>query len=174
MFPNIYAYKMNIIFKNDYVLLLNKLVLRHKSEIYPYSSETLNLLFKIQWVFVILLSLFVMRKVRATCSSAEMLKRCMVKERLGTPALKVDEEILGFGRQQRIFWSMLRVLVTSFWRGFGRQPVFHVAKNLVVFIQKALKLKPNTLEIKFIHKKSVMIALCKCNSKKSTFLGGHL
>jgi len=42
----------------------------------------------------------------------------------------------------------------------------------VVFIQKAVKLKPNTLEIKFIHTKSVMIALCKCNSKMSTFLGG--
>ena len=51
-------------------------------------------------------------------------------------------------------------------------PFFTLQKNIVVFIQKAVKLKPNTLEIKFIHKKSVMIALCKCNSKMSTFLGG--
>ena len=68
-------------------LLLNKLTLRHKSEVYLYSSKNLNVLLKIQWVFVILLSLFVIRNIRGTCSSVEMLKGYMVKERLGNPGI---------------------------------------------------------------------------------------
>jgi len=65
-------------------LLLNNLTSRHKSEVYPYSSETLNIILKIQWVFVFLLSLFDIRNFRGTHSSVGMLKGYMVKERLGT------------------------------------------------------------------------------------------
>jgi len=68
-------------------LLLNKSTLRHKSEAYLYSSKNLNVLLKIQWVFVILLSLFVIRNIRSTCSSVVMLKGYMVKERLGNPGI---------------------------------------------------------------------------------------
>jgi len=68
--------------------LLSKLSLRHKSEVYPYGSKHPNDLLKIQWVFVILLSLLVIRNFsRGTCSSVEMLKVYMAKERLGTPVL---------------------------------------------------------------------------------------
>ena len=42
---------------------------------------------KNQWIFVILLSLFVTRNFKGTCSSFEILKGYMVRERLGTPAL---------------------------------------------------------------------------------------
>jgi len=68
-------------------LLLNNLSSRHKSEVYPYTSETLNIILKIQWVFVFLLSLFDIRNFRGTRSSVGMLKGYMVKERLGTPGL---------------------------------------------------------------------------------------
>jgi len=39
----------------------------------------------IQWIFVILLILFVVRNFRGTCLSVEMLKQYMVRKRLGTP-----------------------------------------------------------------------------------------
>jgi len=38
--------------------------------------------------FVVLLTLFVIGNFRRTCSFVEMLKGYMVRERLGTPALK--------------------------------------------------------------------------------------
>ena len=41
-----------------------------------------------QWIFVILLSLFVARVFMRTCSSVEMLKREMVSERLGPTGLE--------------------------------------------------------------------------------------
>jgi len=43
---------------------------------------------KIQWLFVILLSLYVIRNLRGTCSSVEILKVYMVRERLGTSGLE--------------------------------------------------------------------------------------
>jgi len=39
--------------------------------------SNMTLLLKIQWIFVILLSLFVIRNFRCTCSSIEVLKRYM-------------------------------------------------------------------------------------------------
>jgi len=39
-------------------------------------------------MFVISLSIFVVRKFRGTCSSVEMLKGYMVRDGLGTPALQ--------------------------------------------------------------------------------------
>jgi len=50
-------------------------------------SKYLSVLLKIQWIFVILLSLLVIRKVRDTCSFAEMPKGYMTRESSGTPAL---------------------------------------------------------------------------------------
>jgi len=46
-----------------------------------------KVLLKIQWIFVILLSLIVVRNFSGTCSSVEMLKRYTVRESLGTPGL---------------------------------------------------------------------------------------
>jgi len=40
---------------------------------------------KVQWIFVILLSLFVMKNFRRTCPSSEMLKGYMVIEWFGKP-----------------------------------------------------------------------------------------
>jgi len=59
-----------------YILLISK-----------YSNLKYKVLLKIQWSFVVLLSLFVIRNFRGTCSSVEMLKGCMVRERLGTPGI---------------------------------------------------------------------------------------
>ena len=41
-----------------------------------------------KYIFVIFLSLFVIRNYRGTCSSIEMLKWYMAKEALGTPAVE--------------------------------------------------------------------------------------
>jgi len=70
-------------------LLLNILTLRRKKGVYLYSSKNIKVLLKIQWIFVILLSLFVIRNFTGPCSSVEMLKGYMVRERLGTPGLGV-------------------------------------------------------------------------------------
>jgi len=53
----------------------NKLTLRNKSGVYLCSSKNPKVLLEIQWIFVILLNLFVIRKFRDTYSYAEMLKR---------------------------------------------------------------------------------------------------
>jgi len=58
----------------------NKLNLRHKIDS-TYSS------INIQGIFLILLSIFVIRNFSGTSSPAELLKEYMVRERLGTPAL---------------------------------------------------------------------------------------
>jgi len=42
----------------------------------------MKVLLKIQWNFVILLSLFVIRNLRGTCSLFEMLKKYMVRDML--------------------------------------------------------------------------------------------
>ena len=69
LFPNTYTYiSVNIIFKNHYLC----------------SSENLKVLLKIHWIFVVLLSLFVIRNFKGACSSVEMLKGYMVRERLVT------------------------------------------------------------------------------------------
>ena len=65
----------------------NKLTLRHKNGVYIWSSKILNILLKIKWIFVILLSLPVIRYLTGTCSSVEMLKGRMERERPGTPGL---------------------------------------------------------------------------------------
>jgi len=52
-------------------------------------------------------------------------------------------------------------------------PFFTLPKNLVVFIQKAVDGKPNTLEIKFLHKKCQLpSSLFESNRKQWTFLVG--
>jgi len=61
--------------------------LRHKNGVYRCVSENLNVQLKIQWIFDILLSLFVKRNFRGACLSVEMLNGYMVRERLGTPGL---------------------------------------------------------------------------------------
>jgi len=48
----------------------------------------IKVLLKIQWIFVILLSLFVIRNFRGSRSSVEILKGYTVKERFGTPVLE--------------------------------------------------------------------------------------
>jgi len=65
----------------------NKVPLRHKNGVYLHSSKNQKVLFKIQWIFVILLSLFVIGNFGGTCSSVKMLKGFMVRERLVNPAL---------------------------------------------------------------------------------------
>ena len=52
--------------------------------------------------------------------------------------------------------AFFKVCCACKWRNcdviFGRNPVFHVVKNLVVFIRKAVEQKLNTLKIKFLQK----------------------
>jgi len=49
--------------------------------------QNIKVILKSQWIF--LLGYFVIRNCRrGTCSSVEMLKGCMVRESLGTPALE--------------------------------------------------------------------------------------
>jgi len=79
----------------------NKLTLRYQNGVYLYSSENLEVLIKIKWIFLILFSLLVIRNLRCACSSVEMLKGYIVTEVLGASAL-VKEGILGFGPQQSI------------------------------------------------------------------------
>jgi len=67
------------------------ITLRHKNGVYVYNSKNLKVLIIIQWIFVILLSVFVIRTFRATCSSVEMVK---VRERLGTPDLVYNKTFL--------------------------------------------------------------------------------
>ena len=63
------------------------LTLRHRNVVYLYSSKNVKVILKIQWIFVILLSLFVIRNSSSKCSSVEMLKGYMVSEKLGPPAI---------------------------------------------------------------------------------------
>jgi len=79
---------VNNIFKNHHTLFVNIATWRHENEVYLYSSKNLKILLKVQWVFVSLLSLFVIRNFRGTCSSVKMLKGYMVRERFGTAALE--------------------------------------------------------------------------------------
>jgi len=44
-------------------------------------------LLQIQWIFVILLSLFVTRNFSGTCSSVKILQGYMIREMLGTPVV---------------------------------------------------------------------------------------
>jgi len=55
--------------------------------IYFQIFQNIRVILNIQWIFAILLSLFVIRNFRCTCSSIKMLKGYMVTERLGTPVL---------------------------------------------------------------------------------------
>ena len=64
----------------------NEFTLRHENGVYLHSSKILQVLLKIQQIFVIVLSL-VIRNFRGTCSSVKMVKGYMFRERLGTPAL---------------------------------------------------------------------------------------
>jgi len=76
-----------IVFSNIIRLLLNIFTLRYKNGFFIYSSKNIKVLLKIQWIFVILLSLFVIRNFMGTCTSVEMLIRYMVRKSLRTPAL---------------------------------------------------------------------------------------
>ena len=80
---------MNIIFKIIICLLLNILTSRPKNGVYLCSAKHLKVLLKTQWISVILLSLFVIRLFRGTCSCFDIIKRHMVRESLGTPDLDV-------------------------------------------------------------------------------------
>jgi len=59
-----------------------------------FIHSPVNIIFKImlicKYIFVIFLNLFVIRNVRGTCSSIEMLKGCMARESLGTPVLNLN------------------------------------------------------------------------------------
>ena len=68
----------------------NKFTLTHKNGVHFHSSKSLKVLLKIQWISVIVFNLFVIRKIRGTCSSVEMLKGYMVKESLAIPGLEPD------------------------------------------------------------------------------------
>jgi len=58
------------------------------------------------------------------------------------------------------------ILVMSLWRAFWEKPGFHDAKKFVLCIQKAVEKKPNTLEIKFLHKKCELVPeLCESDWK---------
>jgi len=57
---------VNIIFKNHYVLIG-------------------------KYIFIIFLSIFVIKNIRGTCSSVKMVKACMARESLVTPALDPRE-----------------------------------------------------------------------------------
>jgi len=61
----------------------NKSTFRHKTRVYVYSPENLKIILRLSGFFV-LLSLFVIRNVRGTRSSVEMLKGYTVRKRLGT------------------------------------------------------------------------------------------
>jgi len=56
--------------------------------------SSVNSIFKImvidEYIFVIFLNLFVVRKFGGTCSSIEMLKGYMARESLGTPVLNLN------------------------------------------------------------------------------------
>ena len=63
-------------------------IVKYKNGFYLYSSKNLEVPLKIQSIFVILLSFLILKNFRGTCSSIEMLKGYMVRERLGTPVLE--------------------------------------------------------------------------------------
>ena len=77
LFISKYLYIYQWILFSKMCLLLNVLTLRHKNGVYLYSSKNL---IKIKWIYIVLLSLFVIRNFRSTCSSVEMLKRYMVRK----------------------------------------------------------------------------------------------
>jgi len=52
--------------------------------VYLYSPKNLKVLLKVQWIFVIFLTFFVIRSFRGTCLSVKLLKGYMVRERLDT------------------------------------------------------------------------------------------
>jgi len=54
-----------------------------------YSSENLNVYLKIQWIFVILLGLCVIRDFEGTCSPVEMLNGYRVRKKLGTDPVEM-------------------------------------------------------------------------------------
>jgi len=86
LFPNIYAYISEYYFFKIMCVFLNILPLRHKSRVHLYCSKNAKVLLKIQWIFVILLSLFVNR-FQGACSSVEMLKAYMARKRFWRPVL---------------------------------------------------------------------------------------
>jgi len=65
-----------------------------------------------KYVFVIFLSLFVMRNFRGTCSSVEMLKGYIARESLGIPALDSGISCIVETQQER-FQGYLMCLVTA-------------------------------------------------------------
>jgi len=60
----------------------------------------MKVLLKMQWIFVIFVSLFVLRNFRTTCSSVAMLKGYVVRKWLGIPGLDPSSNQ---GRNQLIF-----------------------------------------------------------------------
>jgi len=78
---------VNIIFKNHYTLVKYINIESQKRSL-VYSSKILKVLQKIKWIFVKLLSVFVIRNFIGICSSVDMLTGCMVRERLGIPEYK--------------------------------------------------------------------------------------
>jgi len=78
-----------------YCTAATNFLLRHKNGVYLYSFKSLQILLKIQQIFVILLSLVVIRNFRASCSSVKMVKGYMFRERLGTSAPVEIEPSLG-------------------------------------------------------------------------------
>jgi len=57
---------VNIIFKNHYMLVVKYISFQTQKQSPPLSSNNPKILLKIQWIFVILLRLFVIRNFRGT------------------------------------------------------------------------------------------------------------
>jgi len=80
----IFAYVKGYIY---YISATIYVMLRHKNGINLNLYKNVEVLLKVKWIFVILLSLFVIRNFMGMCSSVKILKGYMVRERLGTPDL---------------------------------------------------------------------------------------
>jgi len=68
----------------------DKITLRRKNGVYFYNSKHQKVSLQVQKIFIILLSLFVIRDFKGTSSSVEMLKGNMVTKRLGTPEVSIN------------------------------------------------------------------------------------
>jgi len=78
---------------------------------------------KLQWIFVILLSLFVIRNFRGTCSSAQMLEGYMGRERLGTSDIDHQtliiakfEHLRAVEKKKRFFLAPVKTFARLLWQ----------------------------------------------------------
>ena len=113
LLPNFYTYISEYIFHAVYISYnRNNLTWRHKIEVHLYSSKHQKVLLPIQWIFLILLSLFITSHSRGTCASVEIMKRYMFRERLGTTAfshIRVKISGICYFKHQSKRWYLLAV-----------------------------------------------------------------